>query len=159
MSKGITKLQEERKFIKKSGSLANIGGTAGPINGDYYHWKASFVGPNNTPYSGGLFYIEFKFNDQYPYSGPIDVQMRTPTYHPNIWCANGHICDTYFTEWKNTNNIVGIVNTVFDLLSEESPTNGYHDHDKNKAANFKNQYAYENQTFDWNNCWNKGWTE
>lgn len=159
MSKGITKLQEERKFIKKSGSLANIGGTAGPINGDYYHWKASFVGPNNTPYSGGLFYIEFKFNDQYPDSGPIDVQMRTPTYHPNIWCANGHICDTYFTEWKNTNNIVGIVNTVFDLLSEESPTNGYHDHDKNKAANFKNQYAYENQTFDWNNCWNKGWTE
>jgi len=159
MSKGITKLQEERKFIKKSGSLANIGGTAGPINGDYYHWKASFVGPNNTPYSGGLFYIEFKFNDQYPDSGPIDVQMRTPTYHPNIWCANGHVCDTYFSEWKNTNNIVGIVNTVFDLLSEESPTNGYHDHDKNKAANFKNQYAYENQTFDWNNCWNKGWTE
>ena len=30
MSKGITKLQEEAKYIRKSGILANIGGSAGP---------------------------------------------------------------------------------------------------------------------------------
>ena len=159
MSKGIKKLQEERTFIKKSGVLANIGGAAGPINGDFFHWKACFVGPSNTPYAGGLFFIEMKFNENYPDSGPIDVRMRTPTYHPNIWCSNGHICDSYFSEWKKTNNIVGIVNTVFDLLSEDDPGNGYHSHNKDKASNFRSKYAYESQTFDWNNCWDKGWTE
>ena len=91
MSKGISKLQEEHKFIKKSGVLANIGGAAGPINKDYLHWKACFIGPKNTPYEGGLFFIEFKFNSNYPDSGPIDVQMRTKTYHPNIWKSTGHI--------------------------------------------------------------------
>ena len=92
-------------------------------------------------------------------AGPIDVRMRTPTYHPNIWCSNGHICDSYFSEWKKTNNIVGIVNTVFDLLSEDDPGNGYHSHNKDKASNFRSKYAYESQSFDWNNCWDKGWTE
>ena len=159
MSKGIAKLQEEHKYIRKSGALASIGGAAGPINKDYYHWKACFIGPRNTPYEGGLFYIEIKFNSNYPDSGPEDVQMRTKTYHPNIDKDSGHICDTYWTSWKNTNNIVGIVNTVFDLLSEENPGNGYHGHDKQKAASFRSQYAYEGQSYDWKSCWNKGWDE
>lgn len=85
--------------------------------------------------------------------------MRTKTYHPNIWCQNGHICDSYFTEWKNTNNIVGIINTVFDLLSEKNPGNGYHAHNKQKAIDFTSLYAYENQNYDWNNSWGKGWEE
>ena len=32
-----------------------------------------------------------KFNSDYPEKGPIDVQMRTPTYHPNIFYQTGHI--------------------------------------------------------------------
>ena len=40
---------------------------------------------------GGLFFIEMKFNSDYPEKGPIDVQMRTPTYHPNIFYQTGHI--------------------------------------------------------------------
>ena len=159
MSKGITKLQEEDKYIRKSGILANIGGSAAPINKDYFHWMACFIGPKNSPYMGGLYFIEFKFNYNYPDQGPIDVQMRTPTYHPNIDCSTGHICVTYFSEWKNTNNIVGIVNTVFDLLAEENPGNGYHDHNIEKAEQYKNSYAYENQNYDWNNSWDKGWNE
>ena len=40
MSKGLTKLQEELKFIRKSGCFAHIGGSSGPINRDFYHWQA-----------------------------------------------------------------------------------------------------------------------
>lgn len=159
MSRGITKLQEEFRQIRKGGILANIGGSAAPINKDYLHWMACFIGPKNSPYTGGLYYIEMKFKNTYPDEGPIDVQMRTPTYHPNIFCDNGHICVSYFSNWKKTNNIAGIVNTVFDLLAEENPGNGYHDHNKDKAREFKNRYAYENQNYDWNNSWGKGWSE
>ena len=157
MSKGIQKLQEEYKYIRKSGPLINLGGTAGPINKDFLHWKACFIGPKDSPYEGGLFYLEMKFDKNYPDSKPIDVQMRTPTYHPNISCSNGHICDTYMNNWKNTHHIVGIVNAVFDRLAEEHPGNGYQNDNKVKAREFKGKYAYESQEYDWNNCWGKGW--
>lgn len=77
----------------------------------------------NSRYISGLYFIEFKFNYNYPNEGPIDAQMRTPTYHPNICCNTGHVYVKYFSEWKNTNNIIGIANTLFDLLAEENPGN------------------------------------
>ena len=57
MSKGLEKLREEYNLIKKNDSLREIKGTADPINGDFYHWKASFIGPKETPYFGWLIYI------------------------------------------------------------------------------------------------------
>lgn len=160
MKFGISKLEEEFKYIRKSGILATIGGSAGPISKkNYFHWSGSFIGPKNSPYMNGLFYIEMKFPFDYPIKGPLDVQMRTPTYHPNIYCNNGHICVSYLSNWKKENTIVGIMNSVFDLLAEENPGNGYHLHDKNKATEFKNIYALESQNIDWNNSWGKGWIE
>lgn len=158
MSKGLTKLQEELKFIRKSGCLSHIGGSAGPINKDFYHWQACFIGPKGSPYEGGLFFLEMKFNSNYPESCPIDVQMRTPTYHPNISSSNGHICVSYTSSWNKTNNIPGIINAVFDLLAEEHPSNGYQIENRTKASEFKNKYAYESQSYDWNNSWGKGWS-
>lgn len=160
MSKGLTKLQEEFKYIRKSGILAHIGGSAGPINKDFFHWSACFIGPKGSPYEGGLFFIEMKFDSNYPDSCPIDVQMRTPTYHPNINCSSGHICVSYTWShtWKNTNNIVGIINAVWDLLAEEHPSNGYQGENKTKAIEFKSKYAYESQEYNWDNSWNKGWS-
>ena len=95
--------------------------------------------------------MEFKFNYNYPDEGPIDIQMITPIYYTNICFNIGNICVKYFSEWKNTNNIVGIVNTVFDLLAEENPGNGYHGHNIVKAKQYKNSYVYEKQNYDWNN--------
>ena len=164
MSKGLTKLQAEYKYIRKSGCLAQIGGAAGPIRidgkPDYFHWSACFIGPKGSPYERGLFFIEMKFDSNYPDSCPIDVQMRTPTYHPNIDRNNGHICVSYTWPyaWKNTNNIVGIINAVWDLLAMEHPTNGYQVENIEKAKEFKSRYAYESQQYDWKNSWNKGWS-
>ena len=44
--------------------------------------------------------------------------MRTPIYHPNIFSGNGHICVSYLNDWKNTNDIIGIVNSIFDLFNK-----------------------------------------
>ena len=158
MSKGLTKLQEELKFIRKSGCFAHIGGSAGPINKDFYHWQACFIGPKGSPYEGGLFFLEMKFDSNYPESPPLDVQMRTPTYHPNISSSSGHVCVSYISSWKKTNNIPGIINAVWDLLAEEHPSNGYQNENRTKASEFKNKYAFEGQSYDWNNSWGKGWS-
>lgn len=158
MSTGIKKLQEEHKFIKKKGILATFGGTAGPIKKNYLHWFGNIEGPKNTPYEGGTFYFEMKFRENYPAAGSvIDVQMRTPTYHPNINSGNGHICVSYMNNWESTNSIAGIVNAVFELLNEANPKSSYNTTDVQKARNFTNLYANDFQNINWEQSWDKGW--
>ena len=153
MSKGIKKLQEERTFIKKSGVLANIGGAAGPINGDFFHWKACFVGPSNTPYAGGLFFIEMKFNENYPKEKP-EVIMKTKIYHPNI-NESGKICLDYLnSKWTENNNVRGIVDSVCELLAEpnfDSPLRSIDKLNYEKIAKeYTQKYALEDQEINWN---------
>ena len=155
MSTGITKLQGEHKFLKKSGILATHGGTAAPIKKNYLHWSGIIEGPKNSPYERGTFYFEMKFKNTYPEPGCIeDVQMRTPIIHPNISSSNGHICVSYISQWNNTNTVAGIVNSIFELLKNPSNTS----YDTSKARNYTSLYANINQNINWDNCWNKGWT-
>ena len=158
MSTGIKKLQEEHKFLKKKGILATFGGTAAPIKKDYLHWFGNIEGPKNSPYEGGTFFFEMKFRDNYPAPDSIvDVQMRTPTYHPNIYSANGHICVSYMNYWENTNTIAGIVNAIFELLSDPNPGDSYNPANNQKAKNFTLLYAKVDQNIDWDKSWGKGW--
>ena len=155
--KGIEKLEEEYKYIRKNDVFSAIGGSAGPITKkDYKHWCACFIGPINTPYQGGLFYIEMKFSDNYPDDAP-EVRMRTPIYHPNINCGNGKVCVEYINKWKSSNDIIGIVNRVFDLLANPNPDDGWYALNEGKARKFKDKYALESQSYDWENSWNDGW--
>lgn len=156
-STGIKKLQEEYKIIRRKNIFAAIQGTAAPIEKDFLHWCGCIMGPKNTPYSDGTYYFEIKFTNEYPTKGPIDVQMRTKIHHPNIDISNGHICNSYFSRWKNTHNVTGIVNAIFDLLDEPNDKDGYRLTNEKKAKELNEKFATNDQEFDWNNSWNKGW--
>ena len=149
--KGLEKLEEEVKFIRRKGPLASIGGSAGPIEEDLFHWRALFVGPIGSYYEGGLYYLEMVFSENYPYTAP-KVRMRTPIYHPNIR-DDGKICVDYLTKWKPEYDIVGIVNAVFLLLSltkePEGGWNGYHPFNLEKTLLLKSK-ANLSQKYDWN---------
>jgi len=154
---GIKKLQEEYKKIRKEGILTTILGTAAPIKKDFLHWRGNICGPKNTPYDKGIYYFEIKFTNEYPNKAPIDVQMRTKTYHPNIYSSNGHICNSYFSNWNKENNVYGIINAIHDLLTNPNPSSSYNCLDEKKAKEFNLKYATSNQEYDWDNSWNKGW--
>lgn len=158
MSTGVKKLQEEYKFLRKNGILATVGASVSPIRKDFLHWFGCLVGPKNTPYEGGTYYFEMKFTNEYPIKGPIDVRMKTPIYHPNITNSNGHICVQYLSSWQSTNDVAGIVNTIFDLLDTPNPKSAYNSTNILKAKELNQKYAMNEQTFDWNNAWDKGWT-
>ena len=152
--KGVEKLQEERAFLRKGG-LSHIGGSAGPISKkDFLHWQASFYGPKYTPYEGGLFYIEMKFNENYPKEKP-EVIMKTKIFHPNI-NESGTICLDYLnSKWTENNNVRGIVDSVCELLAEpnfDSPLNFSIDkiNYEKIAKEYTQKYALEDQEINWN---------
>ena len=54
-----------------------------PDKNNIFIWRVSFIGPENTPYGGGLFFLRIIFPKDYPNHGPA-INFLTPIYHPNV---------------------------------------------------------------------------
>jgi ubiquitin-conjugating enzyme E2 D len=95
--------------------------SAGPSDtNDPYHWSAAIMGPENSPYAGGLFQLDVRFPTDYPFKPP-KLSFITKIYHPNI-SANGAIClDIIKNNWSPALTLSKTLLSICSLLDDPNP--------------------------------------
>ncbi|KAM9699976.1 ubiquitin-conjugating enzyme E2 D3 isoform X2 [Bos indicus] len=100
--------------------------SAGPVGDDKYflflvfHWQATIMGPNDSPYQGGVFFLTIHFPTDYPFKPP-KVAFTTRIYHPNI-NSNGSIClDILRSQWSPALTISKVLLSICSLLCDPNP--------------------------------------
>lgn len=95
--------------------------SAEPISeSNLLEWKASIIGPNDTPYENGTFHLSISFSLDYPFKPP-KILFITKIYHPNI-SSSGAIClDILKDSWSPALTINKILLSICSLLSDPNP--------------------------------------
>ena len=80
---GLDRIAKEYKDIIRN-PIGNCGETVGLFDeNDFSRWRVSLLGPKDTSYKGGLFYLSINFPNDYP-TKPPEVCFMTPIYHVNV---------------------------------------------------------------------------
>ena len=95
--------------------------SAGPVDEkDQYHWQATIMGPDDSPYAGGVFFLNIHFPTDYPFK-PAKINFTTRIYHPNI-NSNGSIClDILKEQWSPALTISKVLLSISSLLTDPNP--------------------------------------
>eukprot|EP00761_Pharyngomonas_kirbyi_P011438 gb/GECH01011463.1/.p1 GENE.gb/GECH01011463.1/~~gb/GECH01011463.1/.p1 ORF type:complete len:148 (+),score=21.12 gb/GECH01011463.1/:1-444(+) len=111
------KLKKELADLQRDPPLSC---SAGPVNEDLFHWQATLVGPSDSPYEGGVFFLDIRFPTDYPFKPP-KVKFTTKIYHPNIH-SNGNIClDILKDMWSPALSISKVLLSISSLLTDPNP--------------------------------------
>ncbi|XP_034564186.1 ubiquitin-conjugating enzyme E2 D3-like isoform X1 [Notolabrus celidotus] len=94
--------------------------SAGPVGDDMFHWQATIMGPGDSPYQGGVFFLTIHFPTDYPFKPP-KVAFTTKIYHPNI-NSNGSIClDILRSQWSPALTVSKVLLSICSLLCDPNP--------------------------------------
>ena len=95
--------------------------SAGPVNrSDLYHWQGSLMGPTDSPFYGGVYFLDIRFPNDYPFKPP-KLTFKTKIYHPNI-NSNGSIClDILKDQWSPALTISKVLLSLLSMLTDPNP--------------------------------------
>ena len=124
---------EAMKYIKKefeklqNDPILSLGCTVGlneKYKNDIFHWKITLIGPSDTPYAGGMFFLTSDFTEDYPTTKP-EVRFVNKIYHLNVNPSNGHICISTLNNWKPKTPMVDVISAIFALFYDQNPKSPY----------------------------------
>ncbi|XP_029361612.1 ubiquitin-conjugating enzyme E2 T [Echeneis naucrates] len=105
--------------------------------------RAQIVGGAGTPYESGVFSLEIKVPERYPFEPP-KIRFLTPIYHPNI-DSSGRICHDALKlppkgAWKPSLNISTVLSSIQLLMAEPNP-------DDPLMADISSEFKYNKQLY------------
>ena len=114
----IKRLKSELKELTSS-PPANC--SAGPLDeNNLFQWQGTIMGPEGSPYAGGIFYLRIDFTNDYPFKPPKMIFL-TKIYHCNINSA-GNIClDILKDQWSPALTISKVLLSICSLMDEPNP--------------------------------------
>ena len=87
---------------------------------DIFHWQATILGPEGSPYEGGVFYLRINYPQDYPFKPP-QVSFITKIYHCNI-NTTGSIClDILKEQWSPALTMSKVLLSICSLMDDQNP--------------------------------------
>lgn len=94
--------------------------SAGPKGDSLYDWGSTISGPSDSPYAGGIFFLDVNLSEDYPFKPP-KITFRTRIYHCNI-NSQGAIClDILKDNWSPALTISKVLLSICSLLTDANP--------------------------------------
>lgn len=91
------------------------------VNGSLLDLVGKITGPPDTPYEGGIFNLEIKIPQNYPFNPP-KMRFTTKIWHPNISSVTGAIClDILQDQWAAALTIRTVLLSLQALLAAAEP--------------------------------------
>ena len=124
---GLTRIKNEfRELINRP--ITNLGCTFGLFNeDDFYRWRVTFLGPKDSLYKGGMFYLELKFPKDYP-NNPPQINFLSPIFHPNV-CpyknSLGLVCHNFIKNWNPSYTVGFIFTKLYALFYQVNPESAF----------------------------------
>jgi len=120
--------------------------SAGIVEDDIYHWQATILGPEGSPYEGGIFYLQIQFPLDYPFKPP-KVSFLTKIYHCNI-NSTGNIClDILKDQWSPALTINKVLLSICSLMDDQNPDDPLMIDIANLYINNKEEFFYKAQAY------------
>ena len=105
--------------------ILSLGATVGlPDPSNIFHWKITLLGPQDTPYAGGMFFLTADFPETYPQTKP-EIKFVNKIYHLNVRESDGHICISTLNQWVPNTPMVNVLSSIFALFYEQNPLSPY----------------------------------
>jgi ubiquitin-conjugating enzyme E2 W len=104
-------------------------------------WSVTIFGATGTLYDGERFTLQFRFDEQYPFSSPeVMFTGDNIPVHPHVY-SNGHICLSILTDdWTPALSVQSVCLSILSMLSsckekKRPPDNNFYVRTCNKSPN------------------------